>query len=82
MGLYDALRDRGATVPDDVSVVGFDNQEVIAAHLHPPLSTVSLPHYELGAAGVRTLLGVEEVPGHNQLKISCPPVARASVLTI
>ena len=82
MGLYDALRDRGATVPDDVSVVGFDNQEVIAAHLHPPLSTVSLPHYELGAAGVRALLGVEEVSGHNQLKISCPPVARASVLTI
>ncbi|HAP91007.1 MAG TPA: LacI family transcriptional regulator, partial [Arthrobacter bacterium] len=39
---------------------GFDNQEVIAAHLRPPLSTVSLPHYELGAAGVRMLLGLEE----------------------
>ena len=54
MGLYDALRDRGVSVPGDLSVVGFDNQEVIAAHLHPPLSTVALPHYELGAAGVRT----------------------------
>jgi LacI family transcriptional regulator len=57
MGLYDGLREQGLSIPDDMAVVGFDNQEVIAAHLRPPLSTVSLPHYELGAAGVRMLLG-------------------------
>ena len=44
MGLCDGLRERGVTVPDDLAVVGFDNQEVIAAHLRPPLSTVALPH--------------------------------------
>ena len=48
MGLYDGLREHGLSIPDDMAVVGFDNQEVIAAHLRPPLSTVSLPHYELG----------------------------------
>ncbi|MEV6833132.1 substrate-binding domain-containing protein [Streptomyces sp. NPDC051133] len=36
MGPYDGLRDRGPRVPEDLSVVGFDSQEVIAAHLRPP----------------------------------------------
>ena len=79
MGLYDGLRELGLTIPDDVAVVGFDNQEVIAAHLRPPLSTVALPHYELGAAGVRVLLGVQDAPVGSPLSVSCPPVPRASV---
>lgn len=78
MGLYDGLREHGLSIPEDMAVVGFDNQEVIAAHLRPPLSTVALPHYELGAAGVRTLLGLEAAPG-GAARIHCPPVERASV---
>jgi LacI family transcriptional regulator len=79
MGLYDALRERGRTIPGDLAVVGFDNQEVIAAHLRPPLSTVALPHYELGASGVRTLLGIDKpAPGGRRL-IACPPIERESV---
>ncbi|MFT4288809.1 LacI family DNA-binding transcriptional regulator [Nocardioides sp.] len=79
MGLYDGLRDRGLTVPDDVAVVGFDNQEVIAAHLRPPLSTVALPHYELGVAGVRVLLGLDAPGPDGRVIVGCPPVERASV---
>ncbi|MFF1828504.1 LacI family DNA-binding transcriptional regulator [Paenarthrobacter sp. NPDC058040] len=79
MGLYDGLRENGLSIPDDIAVVGFDNQEVIAAHLRPPLSTVSLPHYELGAAGVRLLLGLDHAPADSALKIECPAVERASV---
>ena len=79
MGLYDGLRERGLAIPDDIAVVGFDNQEVIAAHLRPPLSTVALPHYEIGAAGVRLLLGLDEVPAGERVQIACPPVPRQSV---
>lgn len=79
MGLYDGLRERGRSIPTDVAVVGFDNQEVIAAHLRPPLTTVALPHYELGAAGVRLLLGLEAIPEGGRLEVACPPVLRASV---
>ncbi len=78
MGLYDALIRRGMSVPEDMAVVGFDNQEVIAAHLRPPLSTVGLPHYELGAAGVRLLLGIGTPAGQDVLKIECPVVERDS----
>jgi len=79
MGLYDGLRELGVRVPDDIAVVGFDNQEVIAAHLRPTLSTVALPHYELGVAGVRALLGEDEVGEGNRVLVACPPVPRASV---
>lgn len=86
MGLYDALRDRGLKIPTDLSVVGFDNQEVIAAHMSPPLSTVQLPHYELGVVGVKMLL--EEIESSGQLgfsrtiRLDCPPVVRNSVRKI
>jgi LacI family transcriptional regulator len=81
MGLYDRLRERGLSIPDDMSVVGFDNQEVIAAHLRPPLSTVGLPHYELGAAGVRVLLNLEEPDPDGTTMVGCPPVSRASIVS-
>lgn len=81
MGLYDGLREEGLSVPDDISVVGFDNQEVVAAHVRPPLSTVALPHYELGAAGIRLLLGIEQPQG-SLLKVLCPAVERSSVRSL
>jgi len=79
MGLYDAARDRSLKVPDDLAVVGFDDQEVISAHLRPPLTTVALPHYDLGAAGVRLLLGVDVVTTGTPQLVACPPDLRSSV---
>lgn len=79
MGLYDGLREQGMRIPNDIAVIGFDNQDVIAAHLRPALSTVALPHYELGAAGVRVLLGLEKAPEGEALRVACPPVRRSSI---
>ncbi|GHK05962.1 LacI family DNA-binding transcriptional regulator [Streptomyces sp. NPDC003753] len=78
MGVYDGLRDRGLRVPEDLSVAGFDNQEVIAAHLRPPLSTVALPHEELGRRGVRVLLGLE-IAEAGLTTVNCPSVHRRSI---
>ncbi|WP_282837206.1 LacI family DNA-binding transcriptional regulator [Microbacterium flavum] len=79
MGLYDGLRERELRIPEDVAVIGFDNQEVIAAHLRPPLTSVALPHYELGVEGVRILLGLDPADEASPTLISCPIVARRSV---
>jgi len=81
MGLYDGLRRRGLSIPEDMAVVGFDNQEVIAAHLRPPLTTVALPHYELGARGVRLLLGLDDHRPNELVTVSCPPIVRSSIST-
>jgi LacI family transcriptional regulator len=56
-GALGALKDRGLSVPGDVSVVGFDNRYG-SAHVRPPLTTVALPLYELGASAGELLLGL------------------------
>ncbi|QEL26472.1 LacI family transcriptional regulator [Bosea sp. F3-2] len=47
-GVVDALRERGVSVPGDVSVVGFDNWEIVAKETRPPLTTVDMNLKELG----------------------------------
>lgn len=85
LGAYNALRDLNLTIPDDVAVMGFDNQELIAADLSPPLSTMALPHYEMGQWAVRHLLELIEHPDEvNQGELlqhlmTCPLIERESV---
>lgn len=81
MGAYDALRKLGLSIPEEVSVVGFDNEEIIADHLYPPLSTVQLPHYEMGEWAVNYLVEHNQsdaVGAPIQHVIECPFVKRAS----
>ncbi len=56
LGLVRALVEQGRRVPDDVSVVGFDDIETAGFAL-PPLTTVRQDFAELGLAAVRTLVG-------------------------
>jgi LacI family transcriptional regulator len=55
VGAYQALDDVGLKVPSDVSVVSFDDHPV-ASWIRPKLTTVALPHYELGRKAVEVLL--------------------------
>ncbi|MGC5664163.1 LacI family DNA-binding transcriptional regulator [Micromonospora sp. WMMD723] len=54
-GAYQALAEAGLTVPDDISVVSFDD-DPIAAWLRPGLSTTALPHEQMGRRAVEILL--------------------------
>lgn len=56
MGAYRAAADLGLSIPGHLSVVGFGDEELIAASLHPGLTTVALPHYEMGAWGANRLI--------------------------
>ena len=47
IGCYEALKENGYAIPDDMSVVGYDDEE-ISRHLFPPLTTVVLPHRAMG----------------------------------
>jgi LacI family transcriptional regulator len=84
LGAIEALKQLGLRVPDDVSVLGYDDQE-IARHTHPPLSTVVLPNYELGRWAVETLLQEEEnraagAPVRRRtVKLDGPLIERGSV---
>lgn len=79
-GCYEALRETGREIPADVSVIGFDDRE-IAQFLRPALTTLVLPHYEMGSIAAEWLLdragGLRD--RHDQLKVECPLVERESV---
>lgn len=85
MGAYRAATELGLEIPGDLSIVGFDNQELIAANLFPGLTTVALPHYEMGSWAVETL--VHLLHGESEYRLladkptllECPLVIRASV---
>lgn len=54
-GVIDAIRDRGLRIPDDISVVGFDDIPT-SASIHPSLTTVRQPLEEMGREATRMLL--------------------------
>jgi LacI family transcriptional regulator len=49
MGVYRAALEAGLEIPRDLSVVGFDDMELVASGLFPGLTTVALPHHQMGA---------------------------------
>ncbi|MCO5070350.1 MAG: LacI family transcriptional regulator [Rhizobiaceae bacterium] len=55
IGLLQGIRELGLNIPDDVSIVGYDDIE-FAAYTFPPLTTVRQPATELGAVAARTLI--------------------------
>ena len=82
MGAYDAIRKLNLRIPQDVAVVGFDNQELIAGHLYPPLTTMELPHYQMGSWAAQHLVAMlseSEYSNPTQHKIECRLVERESV---
>jgi alanine racemase len=59
IGAMRAAREEGLRIPDDLSVVGFDDID-LAAHVDPPLTTVHQPIRQKGADAVRLLLAEVE----------------------
>jgi LacI family transcriptional regulator len=83
MGAYRAAAELGLRIPQELSIIGFDNQQVIAEGLYPALTTVALPHYEMGRWAVEALVGLlgdgpRPAPPYPHL-MPCPVVRRDSV---
>ena len=80
IGAYNALSERGLSVPDDVAVMSFDD-DPIASWVHPQLTTIAIPHYELGRKAIELLL--DGTPGEFEagkvVRLPMPLVRRRSV---
>jgi LacI family transcriptional regulator len=79
-GVYVEAHRRGLDVPRDLSIVGYDDQQLVAGELDPPLTTIALPHYQMGRWATEVALGVREPPEDGQpYLMPCPIVRRDSV---
>ncbi|NPV87814.1 MAG: LacI family DNA-binding transcriptional regulator [Anaerolineae bacterium] len=71
MGVMDAVRNRGLRIPDDISVVGFDNIAQ-SAMVYPPLTTVQQPLEQMGRVATQMLLGILKDPEKEAGRIELP----------
>ncbi|MGG7059561.1 LacI family DNA-binding transcriptional regulator [Clostridium nigeriense] len=55
MGVINALREKGKKVPEDVSVIGF-NDNIMASVFYPKITTIKQPSYDMGSVAMRMLI--------------------------
>lgn len=86
VGVYQTARRLRLNIPGDLSIVGFDDHELIAAEMDPGLTTMALPHEAMGAWAAKRLIAMiegttpqgEEANPESKLE-PCPIVIRGSV---
>ena len=80
VGAMKAIHDYGLRIPDDISVVGYDDVEV-AAFVVPPLTTIAVPKYEMGKRAAELMLNLlsgEEAPEPKTIVLSVELIVRES----
>jgi LacI family transcriptional regulator len=70
-GVMEATREKGLRIPDDISVMGFDDIPQ-AGHVRPMLTTVRQPLEEMGRTAARLLLECIKNPGHIAKRVELP----------
>jgi len=83
MGALEAAAQRNLSVPEDISIMGYDDQE-LARYTNPPLSTLVLPNYEMGRRAVEVLIDLATRGSSDpapMIRIDGPLVERGSVGT-
>lgn len=80
MQVFAAAAHCGFTIPQDLSVIGFDDLRLISETLVPQLTTVALPYFEIGRRAVERLDQnfANEDMAHARERLSCPLVERHS----
>jgi LacI family transcriptional regulator, xylobiose transport system transcriptional regulator len=81
LGLYEAARELGLGIPQDVSVVGFDDLP-LARWISPPLTTVRQPLTEMAEAAARLVLDLSRgrQPSTSRVDLATRLVERASTM--
>lgn len=81
LGALDAARERGLRVPDDLSIVGFDNDSFVE-NLFPALTTAELPHEAMARLAVEQILQLARGGRGGvarETRVPCPLIRRRSI---
>jgi DNA-binding LacI/PurR family transcriptional regulator len=79
IGVYQAAAEAGLRIPEDLSVVGFDDL-LPAQWMIPPLTTIRQPLTEMAVAAARMVIALahNEAPASNRLELATTLVVRGS----
>ncbi|MEU7743318.1 LacI family DNA-binding transcriptional regulator [Nonomuraea sp. NPDC049158] len=82
-GVFEAARQRGLRVPEDLSVVGFDDLP-LSKSAWPPLTTVRQPLQEMAALATRTVLAMKrgEAPESRRVELATDLIIRESTAAL
>ncbi len=72
LGCYDVFSERGISCPEDLSVVGFNDMPFLDK-LKPPLTSIAVPHQQIGAEAARLLLDAIADPVRPARSVLLPP---------
>jgi LacI family transcriptional regulator len=72
LGCYDVLGERGLRVPENMSVVGY-NDIPFCDKFAPPLTTVRIPHYQVGVKAAQLMLQSVQDPTTTPVSLRLPP---------
>jgi len=68
IGAMRAFLEKGKKIPDDISIIGFDDIP-FASYINPPLTTVHVPKKYMGEMATRRLINIIQTPGQFIVKI-------------
>ncbi len=71
IGAMSALHDRGFRVPEDISIIGFDDTDA-SGYTNPPLTTIHTPSYQMGSYGAGIIYNLLGTKGATPMKIKLP----------
>lgn len=71
IGALRALNDRGVRVPEEISLMGFDDTS-LSAFTSPPLTTIHAPAYDMGNFGANILYNILKLQPATAMKIQLP----------
>ena len=79
-GVIDAARELGLKIPEDLSLIGFDDRECSLYYL-PKLTTVKIPLNDMGRLSAQVLVDTlkNEISVYQKLKLKCKLIERDSV---
>lgn len=78
-GAIDACKDKGLRVPEDISIIGFDDRE-FSSYISPRLTTMKLPLHEMGAEAMSSIMDIlaGNESGIRNKKLNCTLIQRES----
>ena len=85
-GVYDRTDELGIRIPDDLSVVGYDNRE-LSSYYKPPLTTIELPLHDIGYRAAEVMMellagGIKTGGRELIYQVPCSKLIRQSVKNI